>query len=160
MAMTAALVPHNQREVVMKSKILCGGIVAIALLTASASFAQEVKMKADLTGAQEVPPVQTSGKGAAAVTFDPATKRLSWNVNYSGLSGPATAGHFHGPAEPGQNAGVAVPIPNPATSPVTGSATLTDAQAADLLAGKYYVNIHTAANPGGEIRGQVTKFPL
>ena len=56
-----------------------------------------------------------------------------------------------------KNAGVAVPITGIATSPVEGSATLTDAQAADLVAGKYYVNIHTAANPGGEIRGQVMK---
>lgn len=54
-------------------------------------------------------------------------------------------------------AGVAVPIPNVAASPAQGSATLTDAQAADLLAGRYYINIHTAANPAGEIRGQVTK---
>ena len=75
----------------------------------------------------------------------------------AGLSGPATAAHFHGPAETGKNAGVAVAIPNATSSPVEGSATLTDAQAADLIAGKYYVNIHTAANPGGEIRGQVTK---
>ena len=73
------------------------------------------------------------------------------------MSGPATAAHFHGPAEVGKNAGVAVAIPNATTSPNEGSATLTDAQAADLLAGKYYVNVHTAANPGGEIRGQVTK---
>jgi hypothetical protein len=73
------------------------------------------------------------------------------------LSGPATAAHFHGPAEPGKNAGVKVPIPNATASPTEGSATLTDEQAADLMAGKYYVNVHTAANPGGEIRGQVTK---
>lgn len=141
----------------MNRQILCGGIAAIAILAASAAFAQEMKMKADLTGAQEVPPVTTQGKGSAEVTFDAASKKLSWTVNYSGLSGPATAAHFHGPAETGKNAGVAVPIPNQAKSPVTGSATLTDAQAADLQAGRYYVNIHTAANPGGELRGQVTK---
>jgi hypothetical protein len=141
----------------VNSNILCGGIAALAMLAASASYAEEVKLKADLTGAQEVPATTTQGKGSAAVTFDTAAKKLSWTVNYSGLSGPATAAHFHGPAEAGKNAGVAVPIPNQATSPVTGSATLTDAQAADLMGGKYYVNIHTAANPGGEIRGQVTK---
>ena len=73
------------------------------------------------------------------------------------FAGPATAAHFHGPAEAGKNAGVAVAIPNAASSPAEGSATLTDAQAADLMAGKYYINVHTAANPGGEIRGQVTK---
>ncbi len=141
----------------MNRQILRGGIAAVALLAASAAFAQEMKMKADLTGAQEVPPVTTQGKGSAEVNFDPASKKLSWTVTYSGLSGPPTAAHFHGPAEAGKNAGVAVPIPNQANSPVTGSATLTDAQAADLQAGRYYVNIHTAANPGGEIRGQVTK---
>ena len=89
--------------------------------------------------------------------YDNASKKLSWKITYSGLSGPATAAHFHGPAEAGANAGVAVAIPNAGTSPVEGSATLTDAQAADLMAGKYYINVHTAANPGGEIRGQVTK---
>jgi len=66
------------------------------------------------------------------------------------------AGH-NGPAETGKNAGVKVPIANATSSPAEGSAILTDAQAADLMAGKYYVNVHTAANPGGEIRGQVTK---
>ena len=141
----------------MNRQILRGGIAAVALLAASGAFAQEMKMKADLTGAQEVPPVTTQGKGSAEVNFDPASKKLSWTVTYSGLSGPPTAAHFHGPAEAGKNAGVAVPIPNQAKSPVTGSATLTDAQAADLQAGRYYINIHTAANQGGEIRGQVTK---
>ena len=141
----------------MNSKILCGGIAAIAMLAASASLAEEMKMKADLSATQEVPPTQSQGKGNAEVNFDTASKKLSWTVTYSGLTGPATAAHFHGPAETGKNAGVAVPIPNQANSPVSGSATLTDAQAADLAAGKYYVNIHTAANPGGEIRGQVTK---
>ena len=103
-------------------------------------------------------PANTSaGTGSADLDYDAASKKLSWKVTYSGLSGPATAAHFHGPAESGKNAGVAVAIPNAASSPVEGSATLTDAQAADLEAGKYYVNIHTAANPGGEIRGQVTK---
>ena len=126
-----------------------------AVAYAGSAFAE--KMKATLSGTSEVPPVTTAGKGTADVDFDPATKKLSWKVTHSGLSGPATAAHFHGPGEPGKNAGVAVAIPNAASSPVEGSATLTDAQAADLTAGKYYVNIHTAANPGGEIRGQVTK---
>ena len=114
-------------------------------------------MKAALDGKAEVPPNASAGTGTADIDYDPASKKLSWKVTYSGLSGPATAAHFHGPAEAGKNSGVAVAIPNAATSPIEGSATLTDAQAADLMAGNYYVNIHTAANPAGEIRGQVTK---
>jgi hypothetical protein len=84
---------------------------------------------------------------------------LSWTVNYSGLTGPAKAGHFHGPAPAGQNAGVALGFTGSVESPIKGSATLTAAQAADLLAGKWYVNLHTAANPGGEIRGQAVAAP-
>ena len=113
--------------------------------------------KATLDAKSEVPPNASTATGTADINYDPASKKLSWKLTYSGLSGPATAAHFHGPAEPGKNAGVAVAIPNAGTSPAEGSATLTDAQAADLEAGKYYVNVHTAANPGGEIRGQVTK---
>ena len=127
-----------------------------AIAYAGPAFAAD-KMKVTLNGAAEVPPVTTAGKGTADVDFDPATKKLSWKLTYSGLSGPATAAHFHGPGEPGKNAGVAVAIPNAASSPVEGTATLTDAQAADLASGKYYINVHTAANPAGEIRGQVTK---
>ncbi|MCA6117726.1 CHRD domain-containing protein [Bradyrhizobium sp. WSM 1738] len=115
------------------------------------------KMKATLDGKSQVPPNTSTATGTADIDYDPASKKLSWKLSYSGLSGPATAAHFHGPAEAGKNAGVAVAIPNAASSPVEGSATLTDAQAADLVAGRYYINIHTAANPGGEIRGQVTK---
>jgi hypothetical protein len=126
-----------------------------AIAFAGPAFAE--KLKATLNGKSEVPANTTAGTGTADIDYDAATKKLTWKLTYSGLTGPATAAHFHGPAEPGKNAGVAVAIPNAAKSPVDGSATLTDAQAADLLAGKYYVNVHTAANPGGEIRGQVTK---
>ena len=115
------------------------------------------KMKATLDGKSEVPANASAGTGTADIDYDPASKKLSWKLTYSGLSGPATAAHFHGPAEAGKNGGVAVAIPNATSSPAEGSATLTDAQAADLTGGKYYVNIHTAANPGGEIRGQVMK---
>ena len=115
------------------------------------------KMKVILDSKSEVPPNTSAGTGTADVDFDAASKKLTWKLTYSGLTGPASAAHFHGPAETGKNAGVAVAIPNAASSPAEGSATLTDAQAADLMAGKFYINVHTAANPGGEIRGQVTK---
>jgi hypothetical protein len=139
----------------MSYRHLCLAVAASTTVAlAGPAFAD--KMKATLDGASEVPANTTAGKGAADIDFDPATKKLSWKLTYSGLTGPATMAHFHGPAEAGKNAGVAVPI-TPATSGSEGSATLTDAQVADLMAGKYYVNVHTEANKGGEIRGQVTK---
>ena len=129
--------------------------LAIGIAFAGPAFAE--KMKATLDAKSENPPNSSAGKGTADLDYDAATKKLTWKLTYSGLSGPPTAAHFHGPADPGKNAAVAVAIPNPSSSPVEGSATLTDAQAADLMAGQYYINVHTAANPGGEIRGQVTK---
>ena len=136
---------------IMLATLALGATVALA----GPAFAE--KMKVTLDGKSEVPPNSSAGTGAADVDFDAASKMLTWKLTYSGLSGPATAAHFHGPAETGKNAGVKVPIPNATSSPAEGSATLTDEQAADLTAGKYYINVHTAANPGGEIRGQVTK---
>src|SRR6195952_1480327 len=136
---------------IMLATLALGAAVAFA----GPAFAD--KMKAALDGKAEVPPNTSAATGSADIDFDAASKKLSWKITYSGLSGPATAAHFHGPAEAGKNAGVAVAIPSATSSPAEGSATLTDAQAADLMAGKYYVNVHTAANPGGEIRGQVTK---
>ncbi len=136
---------------IMLATLALGAAVAFAV----PAFAE--KMKATLDGKSEVPPNASAGTGTADIDYDAATKKLSWKLTYSGLSGPATAAHFHGPAEPGKNAGVAVAIPGATSSPAEGSAVLTDAQAADLTAGKYYINVHTAANPGGEIRGQVTK---
>jgi hypothetical protein len=129
----------------------------MALSSTSGVRAEMLSYKVALKSASEVPPNTSGGSGTADVTYDTQTKQLKWKVSYSGLSGPATAAHFHGPAEPGKNAGVMIPIQNIATSPAEGSATLTDAQAADLMGGRLYVNVHTAANPGGEIRGQVTK---
>jgi hypothetical protein len=138
-----------------KKTVLASLALAAALAFAGPAFAD--KMKAALDGKSEVPPNTSAGTGTADIDYDAASKKLSWKLTYSGLSGPATAAHFHGPAAAGANAGVAVAIPNATSSPVEGSATLTEAQAADLMAGKYYINIHTAANPGGEIRGQVMK---
>src|SRR5476649_3032825 len=115
--------------------------LAIGAVVAFAGPAFAEKMKATLDGKSEVPPNASAGTGTADIDYDAATKKLSWKLTYSGLSGAETAAHFHGPAEPGKNAGVAVAIPDAASSPAEGSATLTDAQAADLMAGKYYVNI-------------------
>jgi CHRD domain len=139
----------------LNKTVLASLAFGAAVAFAGSAFAD--KMKATLDGKSQVPANTSAATGTADIDYDPASKKLSWKLTYSGLSGPATAAHFHGPAAAGANAGVAVAIPNATASPVEGSATLTDAQAADLVAGKYYINIHTAANPGGEIRGQVMK---
>jgi hypothetical protein len=130
--------------------------VAIAL--AGHALAAMVNLKSELSGKAEVPANDSKGTGSVTATFDTDSKKLTWKGTYSGLSGPATAAHFH-TGEAGKNGGVAVPIfaGAAAKSPFEGSATLTDAQVADLLAGKLYTNIHTEANKGGEIRGQLTK---
>lgn len=132
-------------------------IAAIALFVAApAARAEMVKMKANLAGSASVPANDSAGKGTADLDYDTATKMLKWTVNYSGLKAPATAGHIHGPAAASANAGVAIPFAGPA-SPIAGQATLTDAQATALMSGMLYVNIHSSAHPGGEIRGQITR---
>jgi hypothetical protein len=112
---------------------------------------------ATLTGGEEVPPVTTSATGTAEATYDRTSNMLNYRVTYSGLSGPATAGHIHGPAGPGQNAPPVVPFANSGTSPITGQVRLTPEQYNQLSSGQWYVNIHTARNAGGEIRGQLRR---
>ena len=140
-----------------RSQILRGGSAALVLaaLGACASAAgPSVSVSSTLSSAAEVPPNQSTATGTLQGSYDKQSKLLSWKLVYSGLSGPATMAHFHGPAMAGENAGVVVPLANPANA-AESTATLTDAQAADMLAGKWYINVHTAANPGGEIRGQL-----
>jgi hypothetical protein len=122
-----------------------------------AASAASLHFEASLDGKSEVPATTSSGTGQLLATLDTTTKELSYTMTFQGLTGPATAAHFHGPAAAGANAGVAVAIGKDPVNPATGKATLTDAQIKDLEAGKWYVNIHTDANKGGEIRGQVMK---
>jgi hypothetical protein len=142
----------NLRRFVVPAGVLSVALWAGSLLAAPQSF------KVPLSGSQQVPPVETAGKGMADIKYDPATRVISWTITYSGLSGPVTMAHFHGPAEKGENAGVQIWLSkqgSPADSPIKGQATLTPEQAKDFSAGKWYVNLHTQAHPAGEIRGQV-----
>jgi hypothetical protein len=118
--------------------------------------ADTVMFKAPLSASEEVPLNQSKGTGNIEATYHTSSKKLSWKSSYSRLTGPVTAAHFHGPAEKGKNAGVVVPV-DATKSPFESSATLTDAQAAELTKGDWYFNVHTAENKGGEIRGQVVK---
>lgn len=134
------------------------GLVSLSLLAVflvrGSAQAEQIRFRADLAPG---PGIASSGKGMATASLDTTSKTLTWNVDYSGLSGPATAAHIHGPADPGANAGIVVPFSGNLASPIKGSATLTDAQIAQLEAGKWYVNIHTEANKPGEIRGQLVR---
>lgn len=139
-------------------KLTAGAVLAVGL--SFAAHAADVKYKATLSSAEEVPPNPSTAKGQAEVTLNTETKELTWDISFEGLTGDAVAAHIHGPADKGANAGVVVNLGTagqPVKSPLKGKATLTDAQIADLTAGKHYVNIHTPTNKGGEIRGQLMK---
>ena len=132
---------------------------AVVSLIAVGARAQEkaVQFQATLNGASEVPPAEVSATGSLKAKLDPQTHELTYTLTYQNLSAPPTAAHFHGPADPGKNAGVQVGIQPPFTSPATGTAKLSSQQESELQAGKWYVNVHTQAHPDGEVRGQVLK---
>lgn len=139
----------------MRTTTASAWFIAASALCSSVAAAATIQLSSQLSTAQEVPPVMGDGKGQLQATLDTTTAQLRWNVSYSGLSGPVTAGHFHGPASKTENAGIALGFKGSLNSPIMGEATLTPAQMDDVLAGKWYVNLHTAQNPKGEIRGQV-----
>jgi len=138
----------------MRKTALIVGLLATAGIWAYAQAAA-VTYKANLASNAEVPPVNSQGRGSAQVNADTATNQASWRVEYAGLSGPATGAHIHCGAPAGGNAGVAVNFGTPLASPITGSGAMTPAQMQQLQSGQCYVNIHTDANKGGEIRGQL-----
>ncbi len=145
----------------LRTLLIASSIAATLGLAAcgSTTTGNTTGISAKLSGTNEVPAVSGSGNGMLDASFNKDTNVLTWTVTYSGMTGPVAAGHFHGPAMAGSNAGVALGFSGSMDSPIKGSATLTASQAADLLAGKWYVNLHTAANKGGEIRGQAVAAP-
>ena len=129
------------------------GVAAAVLLAGSPAEASSRWKVATLGGQQEVPPVATEASGCARFEIDTVKNVVHYHIAYSGLSSAEAAAHIHGPAEPGQNAGVVHPLP--AGSPKVGTWNYSEDLEADILEGRLYVNIHTADNPGGELRGQV-----
>lgn len=148
----------TRRQTSCFSLAALGLLAAVSIVGCSAlqPASNLVALTTKLRAANEVPPNPSRGTGTLDAVFDKNTNVLRWKLAYGGLTAPATAGHFHGPAAVGVNAGVALAWPGPIKNPMEGSATLTPAQAADLLAGRWYANIHTKNYPGGEIRGQMT----
>lgn len=114
-----------------------------------------VVFKATINGASEVPVNTSAAIGTATLTFNTDTKIFTIVVDFSGVT--ATASHIHKGAA-GVSGGVVFGFTNPITSPINYTSVALDAtQEADLMANLYYVNIHSAAFPGGEIRGQLIK---
>lgn len=125
------------------------------MLAMAPAHAEMIDMMAELSGPSEVPANDSAGTGTVDASFDTETMMLTWTVTYEGLTGDATAAHFHGPASPEENAPPVVPIEGDLASPIEGSATLTEEQATQLQDGMWYFNVHTAQYPDGEIRGQL-----
>ncbi len=143
--------------ILTRNSIRSLAIASVLTFSSLAAHAASVHLKADLKGGNEVPVKDVQGVGTLTATLDTDTNELKYHVVYSGLTGPVVAAHFHGPAAEGANAKPQVPVKQPSDSPIDATATISAEQAKDLLDGKWYFNLHTAANPGGEIRGQVTK---
>ncbi len=131
-------------------------MAAIVLTLAVPVTAATINMTAAMDGPQVNAGAGSGspGIGTGTVTFDTVTKQLTWSITWGGLLSAPTLMHFHGPALPNQNAGVQVGT-GVVGPPVVGNAVLSPAQEADLLAGLWYLNLHTAIYGDGEIRGQV-----
>jgi hypothetical protein len=135
-----------------------GALLTMVWVLGGPVHAETVAFKAELRASNQTPPTNSNGTATVTATYDTTSKVLTWKGTHSNLTGPATSAHFHGPAQAGQSAGVAIWISTKGTAlPASfeGQATLTDAQAAEMMAGLWYVNIHTARYPAGEIRGQL-----
>jgi CHRD domain len=139
-----------------RAALLVAGLSALAW--AGLAQAAPESFKVELSGAQQVPPVETKGSGTADLTYDAATHVVTWSITYSGLSSPVTMAHFHGPAAAGKNGPVVLWLSEkgkPVEGGIKGQATLTADQAKEFADGELYINVHTKDHPAGEIRGQV-----
>lgn len=133
-------------------------VLAALASSAPAALAEMLQLEAYLNGSQEVPPVPTPATGYAQIDLDTTTMTMSWDITYSDLLGELIDAHFHGPAPPGVNAPIRIPIPI-SPSPLVGSADVTQDDMQEILEGLWYVNLHSDLFPNGEIRGQITVVP-
>ena len=132
-----------------------GALIATEQTNVLASPGRYRVLTAALDGAQEVPPVPTTGTGTATVTVDTLLNTLTYTITFTGLTSAETDAHIHGFAPVGVPAGVLFPLP--LGTPKNGVLAYLEADEASILAGLTYVNIHSVGFPGGEIRGQLTE---
>lgn len=130
-----------------------GFALAIGLAMPSAAWAASIAFRAELNAANMVPATASSGSGYVRAAYDTQTRKLTWSGTYSGLSSKVTRIAIHGPAGPAAAAGIVQRI----GSLADGSATLSDAEAAQLIGGYLNITIHTRSLPAGEIRGQLLR---
>lgn len=117
-----------------------------------------VKYQSTINSQNTIPKATSSAQGSAVLEYNKVTKVLTYNITYQGLT--PTVGHIH-KAEPAWETGpVIIPFSKVNTSPITGSATLTQEQENLLSFGNLYINLHTVAYPQGEIRGQILPVPF
>ena len=132
------------------------GCVSALMFSVPLAEAEMMKFSTVLNGPSEVPPTDSTATGSADVSVDTDARKVTWTVKVDGLTGDATAAHIHGPAGATDKA---PPVIDMSAGIMAGSADITDAQITELKAGKYYVNVHTAKFPDGEIRGQLAVAP-
>ena len=142
-----------------RSRLLALASVAL-IATVARAVAVTVSVEAVLSGAGEAPPNDSAATGLMRGTFDRDTRRLAWTVTYSGLSSLPIGAEFHGPVPwlgrpPEETAPAQVATPGDLKSPIRGVGTLDDIQTKDLMAGRWYFNLHSRKFPSGEIRGPV-----
>lgn len=129
------------------------------LVSAGSSATPPKLFKAYLNGSNEVPANASTATGFGRVVLNAAETQITASFYFSNLSANSTAGHIHGPAAAGTNGPVLFDM-TPPTGVTSGSSvdkvfSVTPTQVADLKAGLWYFNVHSTANPGGEIRGQI-----
>lgn len=136
--------------------------LAAAVVLASCSFymgeprVERTDLRAALSASAMVPPGTSGATGYLEGVYRPSTQVFEYRLNLVGLSGPVSGGALHGPAAPGETAPAVSPINIPIYDyTIRDGVTLTRQQAAELLAGRWYVSVSTLQYPGGEIRGQL-----
>lgn len=154
-------IPLRRRRARANPLAAIASTASLLLVLAACAMALQMQFSASLTPEAEVPAPTLDGatpSGSASATLNAAENTLTVEGTFSGLTGPATAAHIHGPAEPGEPAGVIFPLTIDSATSGSFSGTwedMSEEQVAELRSGLYYINIHTDMNPPGEIRGQL-----